>query len=368
MGTQSHNKQLLELINSVSDDVDSASSNEDLLAAIQKARNFQGALTFDHTTPGILAATGAAFLALGIWLMLWAPYSARLWLNGTTGLDYTIIQLVPAVIGVVVTLSALSYIGSRSNMLPDLSRRIARMSSYFTAGLKRIRKNPEKILSRLMSEFSDYRRGNYSREIELSLGGTYKGDLHRLPYIYHHLHYVNRRVVVETVSDGKGGTKTVTRTVYDHYDRYSLVVRFPWIRGIAVRSDGMSDIDRKVRWETTSTDFNSYFALTGPSLMACAKFAKPTTVLTLLALPSYLASANLEFSAEGNLCLSFGNDNLLDLSLSSSLADPGAFYDEIAKGVQLPQLTSVLGWVHMLAEQHDDNFSPLSNPASIQEQ
>lgn len=26
-----------------------------------------------------------------------------------------------------------------------------------------------------MAEFADYHRGNYSREIELSLGGTYKG-------------------------------------------------------------------------------------------------------------------------------------------------------------------------------------------------
>lgn len=368
MGSPTHNKQLLELINIVSHDVDSAASKDDLLAAIQKVRDFKGPLTFDNTTPGILAGVGAAFLLLAIWLMLWAPQSARHWLISFTGIDYTIIQIVPAVFGVVSTLSALTYIGSRSSMLPDLSRRIARMSSYLTLGLKHIRKNPEKILSRLMAEFADYHRGNYSREIELSLGGTYKGTLHLIPYVFHHLHYVNKRVVVERVSDGKGGYRTVVKTVYDHFDRYSIVLRFPWVRGISVRADGMSDIDRKTGWETTSTDFNSYFTLTGRTEMDCAKFAKPTTVLTLLELWRYLASANLEFSDDGNLCVSFGNDNLLDYSLKTSLADPDAFYEEIAKGVQLPHLTTVLQLVHRLAEQHDDNFSPIPTPASIQEQ
>lgn len=158
MGTQSHNKRLLELIRQAEQDVAAASDQDDLLGAIAKVRDFPEALTFDNAVAGFSAAAGAGFCALGMWLMIWAPQSVQSWLVHNTGWDYSIMQLVPAVLGVVTTFSALAFMGNRSNMLPEVTRRIARASAYFTLGLRQVQAHPEEILSRLLAEFTDYCR------------------------------------------------------------------------------------------------------------------------------------------------------------------------------------------------------------------
>lgn len=45
-------------------------------------------------------------------------------------------HLVPAAIGLVTTFSALAFMGSRTNMLPEGRRSIAPASAYFTLGLR----------------------------------------------------------------------------------------------------------------------------------------------------------------------------------------------------------------------------------------
>jgi hypothetical protein len=240
------------------------------------------------------------------------------------------------------------------------------MSSFFHNGLICLEEDSDRTLNRLDAQFGDYSRGNYSRSLVESIQGVFTGTLRKIPYTYRQLHYVNRRKVHTTVTDKDGNQRTETRVVYDHYDRYSLVVDFPWVTGISVRSDDQSENDYAWPMDTASLDFNKAFRLTGQSEMLCAKFIKPSTVLHLLKLFDILHRPNLEFSDNGKLCLSFANNDLFTFSTEYSLTSPNEFYAEIDAGIELPRLMSVLQWSHELSELHDDNFSSLP-PVNRQE-
>ena len=362
MANPSHNERLDELLSTGESNVDQAESQPDLLKQIQRFAEFDGPLEFDFTVAWWFFGIGALLIACG---------GALYWLGSIALLDALSyrLQIAPlwitlgiALIGLALAGGSLIWINSTSDRLPTLSRNIARLSSFYHNGLKYVDETPGQTLNRLNTQFGDYKRGNYSRELHESIQGTFLGSLRAIPYEYHHLHYVEQRTVVTVVSDGKGGTKTVTQIVYDHYDRYSLVLDFPWVTGISVRSDGHSHNDFAYGMDTASPDFNRAFSLTGLSEMACAKFIRPSTVLHLLGLFKLLNSFNLEFAETGKLCISFSNDDLLSFGTQYSLLAPQQFYTEISKGVELPRLMSVLRWGHALTELHDDNFSTSTPP------
>ncbi|MFJ7312099.1 hypothetical protein ACIQVE_04900 [Pseudomonas sp. NPDC098747] len=362
MSNSSQNARLNKLLAESEASLDTAESNADLLKAIHEFVSYDGPLKFNCTRAWW-------FFGIGVFLIAGAVAFFG-YMNSYTVLSFFYrLQVEPALFGTVTGLLGIGFIGgslawmsSKADRLPALSSRIARLSSYFHNGLTRLEEDSRYTLNKLDAQFADYRRGNYSRELVQSLQGVFTGPRHNLPYEYHRLHYVDKRTVKTTVNDGKGGTKTVTRVVYDHYDRYSLVIDFPWVTGISVRSDGHSQNDYPCPMDTASPDFNKAFRLTGRSEMVCAKFIKPSTVLRLLKLFNILNSPNLEFADSGKFCLSFASSDLLTFGTQYSLAAPNEFYAEISAGVDLPRLMSALQWSHALSELHDDNFtaSPLT--------
>lgn len=357
MGKATHNARLRQLIDDVAGSIGPSSRKRDLLAAVQKVRDFGEPLHFDNRTPKILGIFGAVALAANVAFAQWGSLRSKVALEDLTGMGYDGVLLLAGVISLVFLAASAGLIYSRSNRLPKLSRDIARYSSWLTHGLSDINAPGESLLYELSSDFSDYNRGNYSRAITQAIQGEHPGKLYTLPYAHYQLHYVNKRVVVTTESNGKGGTRLVTKTVYDHFDRYSLVVAFPWIEGIAVRNPGSASLDFEHRIDTASSDFNKAFTLTGHTRMACAKFAKPVTVLHLLAMHKQLRKLNLEFSRHGQLCMSFDDSNLLDFNLPCDLTQPDQFFELIDQGIRLHLLGNALDLVHTLAEQHDDNFN-----------
>lgn len=357
MASTSQNARLDRLLAVGEANIDRAESQADLLKEIQTFASFDGPLNFNFKgawwffAAGMLLISSAAAL---FWFQdnyLIASFFYRL------RIDPYLITWVVGLIGLGVGCGSLAWMSSTSDRLPSLSSKIARLSSFYHNGLAHIEEDPRQTLNRLNAQFGDYKRGNYSRELVESIKGVFTGSLRNLTYEYHQLHYVDQRTEVTVVPDGKGGTKTVTRIVYDHYDRYSLVIDFPWVTGISVRSDGHSQNDYACSMDTASPDFNSSFCLTGHSEMQCAKFIKPSTVLHLLKLFDVLSRPNLEFSESGKLCMSFASSDLLSFGTQFSLYAPQQFYTEISEGVELPRLMSALHWAHALSELHDDNFS-----------
>lgn len=366
MADTTHNARLLSAIQRSRSLADRAGDTAGLLHAVQVFRDFKGPLAFNNVRPMWFTGIGISLLALAA-LIYWAtPLWFYSWLQQMAISPFAVSVGIAAT-GIMMLIACGVFVGNRQSLIPDLSSYIAQRSAYAGMGLA-YADNLDDVLARLQKVFSEYDRGDYSRELTYTLSGVYQGELHRLEYACHQLHFVNERVVTETVSDGKGGTKTVTKIVYDHFDRHSMTVSFPWVREITVRSDDHTQADRAQRWRPTSSDFNRVFALSGVDQISCAKFAKPVTVLHLLKMASALADVNLEFSAGGTLCLSFDNDSLLHFSVPSSLTKPDAFYQAIEAGVRLPHLVAVLGMVHKLAEQHDDNFQTHSPTLSSLEQ
>lgn len=358
----SQNARLNELLTVSEANIDRAESNADLLNVIHEFALYNGSLKFSFTRGWCFFGAGLLLIASAVAFLGYANTYTVTSFFYRLQIDPDLFAVVLGVLGIVSTGGSLVWMKSKSDRLPSLSSKIARLSSYFHNGLTSLEEDPRYTLNKLEAQFADYTRGNYSRQLVQSMRGVFAGPLHNLPYEYHRLHYVDKRTVKTTVDDGKGGTKTETRVVYDHYDRYSLVIDFPWVTGISVRSDGHSQNDYPSSMDTASPDFNKAFCLTGRSEMACAKFIKPSTVLHLLKVFNLLKVPNLEFADSGKLCLSFTTSDLLTFGTQYSLSSPNEFYEEIAAGVALPRLMSALQWSHALAELHDDNFTLTATP------
>ncbi|MBC3779308.1 hypothetical protein [Pseudomonas sp. SWRI99] len=366
MPNTSQNARLDKLLTASEASVERAESNTDLLKVIQEFASYNGPLEFDRTH---------AWWLFGASLLLIASAVALHWV----GKIYSVAQffhrleinpysfgMSAGLLGIVIAVWSLKWMTSKSDRLPSLSKTIARRSSCFHNELTFLKEDSTTTLKKLDEEFGDYRRGDYSRELVESIQGAFTGTLRKLPYTYRQLHFVNQREMLTTVTDEKGNTKTETRVIHDHYDRYSLVIDFPWVSGISIRSDFQTENDYSQPMDTASPDFNKAFRLTGRNEMLCAKFIKPSTVLHLLKLFDLLDSPNLEFSDSGKLCLSFESSDLFAYGAQYSLSSPNYFHAEIAAGIELPRLMSALQWSHELSELHDDNFSSLP-PTNRQE-
>lgn len=358
MGSRTHNSRLSKLLADTSAAVAAATTKDELLSATQGLRDFEGPLRFYNARLWVVSVVliMAALGCCGV-----TPES-KLWLSQWITWDPSLVLLGLFMVFVVAGWACIAFIRRRNKLVPKLAEEITWRAAALTNGLEPAAAS----LDYLSSQFGDYHRGNYSREINYALEGTSLGRMHELKYHYYRLHYVDEQTVYTRVSDGKGGSKTQKRKVYHHYYRYSLVMDFPWIANIAVRASSHKAVDLSQVFEPTSSDFNRAFTLTGSETLACAKFAKPITLLTLLRLNERLVELNLEFSAEGLLCLSFDNKNLLEPDMPYDLATPEEFFKAIEAGISLPKLTAILSIVHELAEQHDDNFSPVTPSAALQ--
>ncbi|MFJ2486295.1 hypothetical protein [Pseudomonas sp. NPDC087639] len=362
MTNTSQNARFNELLAVNEASIDSAESKADLLNVIHEFASYNGPLKFNNKCAWWFFGTGLLLIASTVAFYGYMNTYTVLSFFYRLQIDPVLFGMVPGLLGIAFTGGSLAWMSSKADRLPSLSRRIAELSSYFHNGLIFLEEDSDWTLNELDAQFGDYSRGNYSRELVESIQGEFTGTLRNLPYHYRQLHYVNRRTVQTTVTDEKGKTRTETRVVYDHYDRYSLVIDFPWVTGISVRSDDQSENDYPWPMDTASPDFNKAFCLTGRSEILCAKFIKPSTVLHLLKLFDILDRPNLEFSENGKLCLSFASSDLFAFGNEYSLASPNEFYAEIDAGVDLPRLMSALQWSHALTELHDDNFTFTATP------
>lgn len=336
-----HNKKLRQLFEQSDARVEAATSTADLLEVIKQLRAFGAPLAFDNATPKLFRYIGLGLIAA---TLLFMPF---------------------IVLGIAFLLGGWLVMDHRSGVIDALSKKITHKSSLLTYGLRESFNPDVQVLKTLGGEFKDFHRGSYSRQILKSVQGTYLGAVHELPFTCQHLRYVDRESYKTTVPDGAGGTKVETKTVDREFDRYSLVLDFPWVENVVVRGDRHWEVDLEEALDTASSEFNSAFHLTGSTQMACAVFAKPVTVLHLLQLHQQLSDINLEFSEHGRLCLSFSDPGLLAPSATEGLQNLQAFEQLVEAGIRLPRLDLLLSWVHRLAELHDDNFAlspkPLKN-------
>ncbi|WP_347905117.1 hypothetical protein [Pseudomonas purpurea] len=334
MSSVLHNKKLRQLFEQSNADVEAAASPSDLLDVIRRIEAFGGPLEFDNATPKLFRNIGFALIAATVFFIPLLLFGLGFLLGSWLVMD------------------------NRSGLVDALSKTIAQKSAMFTHGLNE-RFNPDvSVLESLRAEFKEFHRGSYSRQLMKTVQGTYLGALHELPFTYQHFQYVDRETRETKVPDGAGGTKVETKTIDSKYARHSLVLNFPWIANVRVRGDRFGALDLEETLDTTSSEFNRAFHLTGKTQMACALFAKPATVLHMMQLTEQLSDVNLEFSGQGRLCLSFSDTGVLEAEASQGLKNLQGFNRLIETGIRFPRLDLLLLWVHRLAELHDDNFAP----------
>ncbi|OLF55182.1 hypothetical protein [Pseudomonas chlororaphis] len=333
MASTKEANRLAALFDHVDRLVDAASSPRDLLKAVEQVRDFPEPLVLSRSDPN---SKKLAWFFCIVGILVWPLLIPGIYLMQRRGAAHFI----------------------HPDVVQALSQKIIRKAALLSTGVDDTSASGIFTLAVMTNEFAHYRRGNYARELKSTLLGVHNGAVHPLPYAFHHLHYVDKETYEVSVSDGKGGSHRETRTRFVGYDRYSLVFDFPWTAEVAVRGDKHRAMDREHLYKTTTREFNSIFTLTGETEMACATFATPITVLKLLQIARALKNVSFEFSAQGRLCVSFDNDDVVGIATSAtSLAEPVAFHAALMQGVTMPRLRPVLELMHEFAELHDDNFN-----------
>jgi len=200
-------------------------------------------------------------------------------------------------------------------------------------------------------QFAEFNRGNHKREFRQLIAGHYSGTEHSFDYHYWHFHYVNKRT--EVSSNSKGGTRT--RTVYDHYDRYGLVLPFAYCRRLFITSFSTSGISGE-RYRSDSGRFNKIFQVRAGEQMQAARFLKPAVIIALEEQAAALKQLNLAFSDNGTLCLSFADKDLLAVKPPCGLDQLSRFRQCIEQPTSLPKLSQLLHTIHQLLRHSDTNF------------
>ncbi|MGZ0701812.1 hypothetical protein [Pseudomonas piscis] len=329
---------LVRLLNDSQVRVARAQSTEDLLEVLDRLEVFPGGLEFDHVQSIVLLVLACA------------SFAAVLLMDGMGGMFW-----------VGVALAFFSYYTRKglSGSLTDLATSIARKWALFCNELSEFDSTADWRLKKLNSEFADYQRGNERRHIVDSIQGIYQGSRHSLAFEYHHLQYVT-----SSSQRGVGGSY---RTVFETFNRYSLVVDFPWVTDIAVRSSHLELPMAGQPFKTNCSAFDEVFGLRGKDQASCEQFVTPATLSLLMGLSRRLDKVNLEFSSQGRLCLSFDNAEIMAHADLGSLSDLSMFRERIKEGVELPGLFPVLEWVHQLALLHDDSAGESESSDLIRE-
>lgn len=205
------------------------------------------------------------------------------------------------------------------------------------------------LLRRAEQIFTDFQRGNYSQKLEWGKELDFHSELLgliRVNVVYHH--YVDKRVETYTESDGKGGTRTRTRTVYDHYYRQGVII--PAINQVTRLV--LSQTRLKKQWHETympsSSEFQKQFYVQTDSEFDAAKFLEPTVVLACEQLAKQLDKLTIEFAIDGTLLINQNNTKLLDPAMQFDITEPKKFKQELLNDTSFHTINSILGFVERL--------------------
>ena len=200
-------------------------------------------------------------------------------------------------------------------------------------------------------QFAEFDRGNHKREFKQIIAGHYAGAEHQFDYHYWHFHYVDRRTVTSTNSKGQ----IRTRTQYTHYDRYGLMLPFKYVQSLFICAFAPAGFNGE-KYQSDSGRFNKIFKVRAKAQMQAARFLKPAVVVALEDLAGQLRQLNLEFSADGVLCVSFADADVLDAKPPCDLEQLSRFRQSIEQTTALPKLQQTLASIHQLMRHSDSNF------------
>ncbi len=336
-----HNTNLKHFIDEANDAVSNASSPQDLLNVIEKAKQFNGNLKFDNRD--YLAYAGGAIL-----LFLIGIYIGPLVSSG-----FSIFLVALSIFAAIIIFVRFN---ARRKLLKDLSERIFYRDFLFDNNLE-FSHSEAFTLPALQARFSDFNHGNYSREIYQMIRGHFTDPeaaegKQTIEFHVYQFHYIDKRTVEERDSNGKKTTKTV----YDHYDRYGIIIPFPAKSQLSIRRQkrvfGLHEGD----YAPASLNFRKQYIVHTKDEHFAAKFLKPRVVEILETLPDEYSTLLLQTSSSAELLFSFNNRDLLKYQRNHSLAETDAFLEEVKGITKAPKLERTLKILCHLIHENDNNF------------
>lgn len=341
------NKQIKGILQRLRNEIHAATTSEQLLAAMAKAKAFRMPLVYNFSKHILLTS---CLLILSLVPVLWPEFGTngplKRFLQENSWLFFTGLGSTAISMGVFV------YLYKQKRAVTDLAKIIYQKDALLDNNLRyKAPFNSEEMRIR----FREFDRGNYSREFRKVIGGKFIGDEHTFNYDYYHFHYVDKRVVVETSTDSKGRVTTRTRTVYDRFDRYGLIVPFEFVQSMQIFSFKLSR-NYGSKFTTGSIAFDKKFKVRAVDEFTAAKFLKPAVVVAIQEVSEFLRKMNIEIDASGKMCVSFANNEMVLGNQRYDLSNPEAFYTELAGQTKLRLLERTLRFVHQMMKHSDSNF------------
>jgi hypothetical protein len=340
------NKELKRLVATLERDITFATSSDDILRAAQKAKNFRRPLVYNHKQP--IAIGGAASLIALIWLMaptLGWSFLPRWDVNGNEWVVFT------NIIFIIIAIFCFSRVFLDNRKVAQIAKLAFQKDALLDNNLRiKAPFNAQEMQIR----FAEFDRGNYKRLFKQVIGGEYKGEFHTFTFDYYHFHYVDKRT--ETyVTSSNGRTQTRTRTVYDKFDRYGLIIPFKYAKSLQIYRFKPPRLYPQ-SYSTGSLRFDKLFTVRSVDEMQAAKFFKPAVVVALEEVANLFQHLNIEIDATGLMCFSFANKNMIMGNQRYDFTKPVEFYDELAGQTKLRLLDRALRTIEQVLRHSDSNF------------
>ncbi|SEI08118.1 hypothetical protein SAMN05660691_03433 [Rheinheimera pacifica] len=333
-GVATHNNKLKQLLAELTRRSRTATTVQDLLEITELAARFNAPLVYRNQLQYVLAAV---FVLAGA-LLLFFQHQYYLYIRPSGWTGFTLLMTAAA--------GLLLFALSRNRSISRLSNDIFTKNVLFDNQLKPLAEKD--VANQLLAAFLEFKRGNYSRKIEQLYQGHSASDNSSFSYYFYHFHYVDKRRETYTESDGKGGTRIRTRTVYDHYHRYGICV--PEFKNPAVMVYSHAPEHKlPAAYRPASNRFNNHYRVQSTDEMQAARLMKPAVVIAFEDLYPILQRPNVELQPDAGLCLSFNDNNLLLAKRQYSLQQPQLFRQEIAAHTPLDKLHQALHFIHHLA-------------------
>ncbi len=316
MALINHNRRLKQFIHHIDHALQVADTPQALIAVVEKAKDFDGKLAFDPRDFYL-------YFLLDFLLLMG---SALFYYQTGEGFALFLVFL-----SIFIAIILVQRFLTRQKSLAHLSAKIFYRDFLFDNQLTR---DPSEYyqLPALLKRFSDFNRGNHSRELRESLVGFYQGNRLSFTYHYYHLHYVEERRVEQRGNNGEMKEKQIL----EHFDRFGIIVNLqsiPSIRTIAPilivnnkRLIGLNEGD----YAPASLNFRKQLIVYSQTPQQAARFLTPTTVEQLEYFAKHYQKIALEVNTEQELCFSFDDQDLLKVPQQYDLSNPEQFIAELS--------------------------------------
>jgi hypothetical protein len=342
------NTEISEFLNGIEKDTQEAHSEQDLLVICGKVRDFLqsgGSLRYDFT---------AHYIVMIVGLLAGVLFGYELYNNPTIfeSLDWgAYVVIGAAALMVIVPLVMVINLGER---VDDISRQMFTKDVHFDNGITPLEVSSE-TYDNFLERFGDFNRGDESQKIQslckipVIIGGQV------VDYQYYKFSYVVVTYVATPVSNGKT-TTIVMRRVETTYYRYGLIGTFQWVKGIIVKNCSGGSYDYPATYNTGSNTFNKAFDVAAVSAINASKFLKPAVILAFEDIAQHINGLAIEVNKDGELCISFSDDDLIMVPQNSTLENIDEFEKQIAMKNYPGKMQKIAGFIEMLTKHNDQNF------------